>query len=130
MQQLHQQMATIAAERDPAKRQVLIREHYESMYRNMQTMRGTGWMWAPNSVTSLPEAESRGAQLVTTICSQCHAAPSPALHTSIEWSKVTLRMREHMDDLSGSAVPTLKVPSAAELDSIAGYLGKHAAAVH
>ena len=49
MQLMRTQMAAIAAEKDPAKRQALIREHYDTMYRDMQTMRGMGWMWAPRA---------------------------------------------------------------------------------
>ncbi len=130
MQQMHQQMAGIAAEKDPAKRQALIREHYESMYRSMQSMRGMGWMWTPNSAVALPDAQSPGAQLVAKYCSQCHAAPSPTLHTNAEWSAVTSRMREHMHDMSVGAKPDLKMPSAPELYAITEYLGKHAAAAH
>lgn len=129
MQQMRTQMAAIAAEKDPARRKALIREHYESMYRNMQTMRGMGWMWAPNTQSSLPDAGSPGSQLVARYCSQCHATPAPSLHTSAEWSQVTSRMREHIRDLAGGAVPDLKTPSASELDAITEYLGKHGAAV-
>ncbi len=130
MQQMHQQMTAIAAEKDPAKRQALIRDHYETLYRGMQSMRGMGWMWAPNAAATLPDSQSAGAQLVTKYCSQCHAAPSPALHSNSEWNAVTSRMRDHIHDLSGSAMPDLKTPSAAELDAITDYLGKHAAAAH
>lgn len=130
MQQMHKQMAAITAEKNPAKRQALIREHYKTMYRDMQTMRGMGWMWAPNATTSLPEADSQGARLVGKYCSQCHAVPSPSLHTQAEWSGVTSRMREHLDRMSqpNSATTGLKIPSATELDLIDAYLGKYALA--
>lgn len=128
MQQMRQQMTGIAAEKNPTKRQQLVRGHYEFMYRSMQTMRGMGWMWAPNSTASLPEAVSAGATLVSKYCTQCHAAPSPTLHTSEEWSQVTSRMREHMQAQTGTAMPYLKTPDAAELDRITEYLGKHATA--
>ncbi len=130
MQQMHQQVAAIAAEKDPAKRLALIRDHYETMYRGMQSMRGMGWMWATNAAAALPDSQSSGAQLVAKYCSQCHAAPSPAVHTNTEWSAVTSRMRDHIHDLSGSSMPGLKTPSAAELDAITDYLGKHAATAH
>ena len=130
MQQMHQQMAAIASEKDPTNRQALIPEHYKSMYRSMQTMRGMDWMWAPNTAASLPKAESPGARLVTKYCSQCHPAPSPVLHTNAKWSAVTSRMREHIHDVSGSAMPALKIPSVSERDTINEYLGKHAAAAH
>jgi cytochrome c5 len=126
MQRMHEQMAAIAAEKDPTKRQALMRSHYESMYRQMQTMRGMGWMWAPNAAASLPDAKSRGGQLVTEYCSQCHAPPAPSLHTKDEWGQVTSRMREHIDERAAGAGPGVKVPSASELDAIDEYLGKHA----
>lgn len=128
MQTMRAQMAAISAETDPAKRQALMREHYQTMYRDMQTMRGMGWMWAPNAVASLPEPDSKGAQLVAKYCSQCHAPPLPSLHTGKEWNEVTARMRAHMGDQAQatSAGAGVQVPSAAELDAITKYLGEHA----
>jgi hypothetical protein len=126
MQTMRSQMAAISAEKDPAKRQALIREHYDAMYRNMQTMRGMGWMWAPNAAGSLPDADSKGAQLESKYCSQCHAPPSPSMHTGKEWGEVTSRMRAHIGDQAQTAGAGVKVPSAAELDAITEYLGKHA----
>lgn len=128
MQRMHKEMAAISAEKDPAKRQALIREHYQGMYRDMQTMRGMGWMWAPNAAASLPEAKSQGAQLVAKYCSQCHAAPSPSIHTKEEWSQVTSRMSGHIDQQANSAWANVQVPSASDLDTIGQYLGKHAKA--
>ena len=55
MTRMRSQMAAIAAEKDPTKRETLLREHYETMYRGMQSMRGMGWMWAPNAAVSLPD---------------------------------------------------------------------------
>jgi cytochrome c5 len=127
MQQMHKQVAAISAETDPAKRQALMREHCQTMYRNMQRMRGMGWMWAPNAAASLPEAKSQGAQLVAKYCSQCHATPAPLIHTQEERSQVTSRMREHIDQQANGAWAGVKVPSVSELDAITGYLGKRAA---
>jgi hypothetical protein len=125
MQTMRSQMAAISAETDPAKRQALMKKHYDTMYRDMQTMRGMGWMWAPNAVASLPEPDSKGANLESKYCSQCHAPPSPSIHTAKEWSDVTTRMRAHIGD-QAQAGATVKVPSAAELDTITEYLGTHA----
>lgn len=33
------------------------------------------------------------------VCSQCHALPDPAIHTSAQWSEVVQRMRRHMETL-------------------------------
>jgi hypothetical protein len=122
MQTMRAQMAAISAEKDPAKRDKLMREHYDAMYRDMQAMRGMGWMWAPNATASLPEPGSRGAQLVSTYCTQCHAAPQTTLHTAKEWAEVTSRMQAHISDEAGT---TVKIPTAAELDAISSYLEKH-----
>jgi hypothetical protein len=125
MQTMRSQMAAISAEKDPAKRQALMQKHYDTMYRDMQTMRGMGWMWAPNAAASLPEPDAKGAKLESKYCSQCHAAPSPTIHTAKEWGEVTTRMRAHISD-QAPAGATVKVPSAAELDVISEYLVKHA----
>ena len=127
MNRMRSQMAAIAEEKDPARRDALLREHYEAMYREMQSMRGMGWMWAPNAATSLPDPDSSGAKLVGSICSQCHAPPSPALHTKGEWAGVTARMRQHMQAQTGAAGAGVRIPSTAELDAITQYLAGHAA---
>lgn len=126
MRTMHSQMAAIAAETDSAKRQALMREHYESMYRDMQTMRGMGWMWDQNATALLPDRDSGGAKLVAQFCTQCHAAPQPSLHTQSEWKQVTERMRQHLSDESNRSGSGIKVPSGAELDAIQTYLAQHA----
>ncbi len=93
---MRKQMTAIAAETDPAKRDTLLRQHYDTIYRNMQTMRGMGWMWDLSAASSFPDASSPGGQLEGKFCSQCHAAPSPSLHTAKEWAEVTGRMEEHI----------------------------------
>lgn len=128
MQRMRSQMAAIAAENDPARRQAMMREHYQSMYRDMQTMRGMGWMWTPNASSSLPDRDSQGAKLVANICSQCHSPPAPSLHTATEWAAVTARMRQHMQDQNKAAGGGVRIPSASELDEITQYLAGHAAA--
>ena len=129
MQRMRSQMAAIAATTDPTRRQALMREHYQSMYRDMQTMRGMGWMWTQDAAASLPDRDSKGAGLVASICSQCHAPPSPYLHTATEWAGVTTRMRQHMQDQASAAGRGVKVPSSAELDEITLYLAGHASDV-
>jgi hypothetical protein len=128
MQHMRSQTAAIAAEKDPTRRQALMREHYQSMYRDMQSMRGMGWMWTPNAAASLPDRDSQGAKLVASICSQCHSPPSPSLHTAAEWSAVTARMRQHMQDQNSAAGGGVRIPSPSELDEITRYLEGHAAA--
>ena len=145
MQRMHDQMSQIAQTTDPKERQRLMEEHWGTMYRDMQTMRGMGWMWegpmmghgmmgggmmgrgmptgpAP-SAKPLPEPDSAGAKLISTYCNQCHAAPQPTLHTADEWSSVTQRMHARME---GGWGPGIKTPTQQEMDTIVGYLKKHA----
>jgi hypothetical protein len=122
---MRKQMTAIAAEGDPAKRDVLLRQHYDAIYRNMQTMRGMGWMWDLSAAGSFPDASSPGAQLEGKYCSQCHAAPSPSLHTAKEWAAVTGRMEEHIGEKVRPG-GGLMVPSASDIAAILEYLDKHA----
>jgi len=130
MQRMRSQMSRISAETNPGKRQALMREHYETMYRDMQTMRGLGWMWGTVGAASLPDPDSAGAKLVSQYCGQCHVPPSPSLHTRSEWSQVTQRMRAHIGEQAGAAGAGVLVPRTAELDALTDYLGEHAKAEH
>jgi hypothetical protein len=124
-QRMRTQMAAIAVEADPTKQDALIRQHYETIYRNMQTMRGLGWMWNRGTASVLPDASSPGATLEAKYCSQCHAAPPPAVHTAKEWADVTGRMQQHITDKSTTNGGVM-VPSSSEMASVIDYLAKHA----
>ena len=124
-QRMRNQTAAIAAEKDPTMRDALIRQHYYTIYRDMQTMRGMGWMWNQGTASALPDASSPGATLETKYCSQCHAAPPPSAHTAKEWADVTGRMQQHITDKSTSNGGVM-VPSSSEMASIIDYLDKHA----
>jgi len=123
--QMRDQTAAIAAEADPTKRDALIRQHYYTLYRKLQTMRGLGWMWDRGAASALPDASSPGAKLTATYCSQCHAAPPPAVHTANEWADVTGRMQQHIGDKSTSNGGVM-VPGSSEMASIIDYLDTHA----
>jgi hypothetical protein len=112
---------------DPAKRTALMREHYETMYRDMQTIRGMEWMWGPNGRTPLPEADSPAAKLYIGYCRQCHSPPSPTLHTRTEWRQTLQRMRGHIAAQSGPLDTGVLVPSAEEFEALSQYLDDHAA---
>jgi hypothetical protein len=142
MQRMQEQMNKIAQTTDPQERQLLMQEHWQSMYQNMQTMRGMGWMWGGGgmmgpgmmmhrgmmsggpvpSAKALPDADSAGAKLVSTYCVQCHAAPQPTLHTAKDWANVTQRMHIRMQ----GGWPSIKIPSEQEMKTIVAYMQKHA----
>ena len=147
MQRMEEQMSKIAQTTDPQERQRLMQEHWQGMYRDMQTMRGLGWMWSgggammgpgmmgggmmPGGMMSggpgpgakpLPDADSAGARLVSTYCTQCHAAPQPALHRAKEWTSVTERMHIRMD----RGWQGIKTPTEQEMKTIVAYLQQHA----
>lgn len=124
-QRMRTQMAAIAAEAEPTKRDALIRQHYETIYRNMQTMRGLGWMWNRGVASALPDAASPGATLATKYCAQCHAAPPVDVHTAKEWADVTGRMQQHIGD-KATETGGVMVPSTSEMAAIVEYLDKHA----
>ena len=123
--QMRKQTAAIAAETDPTKRDALIRQHYYTVYRDMQTMRGMGWMWRRGAANALPDASSPGATLETKYCTQCHAPPPPDVHTAKEWAEVTGRMQQHITDKS-TTNDGVMVPSSSEMTSIVDYLDSHA----
>ncbi len=54
-------------------------------------------------------------------CSQCHALPDPAQHTSHEWPAVIQRMRKNMSRMGKP------VPDPATMDEILSFLQRHSA---
>ena len=131
MQRMHDQMAQVWSTTDPAERERLLKEHWQDMYRSMQTMRGMGWMWGGampggGSASRLPSPDSQGAKLVSRYCTQCHARPSPQLHTAAEWKAVTSRMTLNMENLKKADWRGVKIPSDAEMQNIVEYLEKYA----
>jgi cytochrome c5 len=68
----------------------------------------------------LPDPTARGAQLLATYCTQCHALPAPTAHSATDWPGVTRRMWLRMDELPESL--GVKAPTAAERYEILKYL--------
>jgi hypothetical protein len=133
MRTMNGQVSRIAQTTNPEERLRLAQELWQTMYRDMQRMRGLGWMWgaglmghAPEPGTgeteSLPDPGSTGARLVSNYCTQCHATPSPALLTSAQWDHVVGRMRVRIE---GRVTP-IKMPSEEEVKTILAYMKQHA----
>jgi mono/diheme cytochrome c family protein len=72
----------------------------------------------------LPEPRSRGAQLVTAYCAQCHALPTPVAHSATDWPSVARRMWLRMEWLPESL--KVQVPTNAERFEILQYLTTNA----
>lgn len=48
------------------------------------------------SPNDLPDAENRGATLLTLYCTQCHDLPVPVMHSSTEWPGILARMQSYL----------------------------------
>ena len=80
----------------------------------------TGQMPANSDNQSLPDQQSKEAQVYKHYCSQCHALPSPRAHTAQEWPLVVARMKQTMAT-QGKALPDNE-----QLEEILGYLQHYA----
>ena len=107
-------MNRLAAMPDGPERQAALRRHWQDSYRQMQTLRGNGWMWQH---TAAP-AGNHGARLVQRYCSQCHAAPAPDRLPAGRWPGVVAHMESYMRAAHGRVA----VPSAADVAVIDHYL--------
>lgn len=119
------QVDAIAAEPNQKVRQDLIRQHYETRYRDLQTVLGRDWMWTLRKESELPDAESMGATLFAQYCGQCHNPPPPSLNTPAQWGYVTERMSSIIERQAHSGEPGVNLPSADEFQLIAQYLMAH-----
>ena len=72
----------------------------------------------------LPDANSQGALLMQSYCTQCHALPGPGRHTAEQWPQVLDRMFVLMDvaDRFSGLLGNVKTPSLTERDQISNYL--------
>jgi hypothetical protein len=75
---------------------------------------------------SLPDPTSEGAELVRLYCTQCHAAPMPALHNAQEWSRVLTKMETHAGLANMVDPESARHFSARALPVIEAYMRQHA----
>lgn len=122
---LRAQVKAIAAEPDATPRLDLLRQHYETRYRDLQTVLGRDWMWAPTQESALPDTSSMGAVLFDQYCGQCHSPPPPSLNTPAQWGYITQRMSSIIERQAHSGEMGVNLPSADEFQLIAQYLMTH-----
>lgn len=82
-----------------------------------------GGMMGPGMMDGPPQSNSGGsrpAREFQQICSQCHAPPSPGLHTAAQWPQVVSRMEQIMR-ATGQPLPDRHT-----MDDIIGYLETNA----
>ena len=76
----------------------------------------------PLDEKQISDLDTPAGKAFQTTCSQCHAAPSPATHTSNEWPRVVLRMKSHIIKMGKS------MPNQDSLMQIIKYLQNHSKA--
>lgn len=72
----------------------------------------------------LPDPHSPGATLVAELCGQCHAIPSPAMHSATDWPRVARRMWLRMERLPESLA--VRTGADGERSILLGYLTDNA----
>ena len=127
MQRMNSQMAAIAKETDPRKRQALMRKYYATIYRDMQSMRGMVWMWTPMPPPRCRTRIRMAHSSWRVFARNAMPRRRPRSTRQPNGQRVTSRMRQHTQQTQ-AAGGGVKAPSAAELDEITKYLTKHAAA--
>jgi mono/diheme cytochrome c family protein len=119
------QVDAIAAEPSQTARLDLLRQHYETRYRDLQTVLGRDWMWTLRKESDLPDPDSMGATLFAQYCGQCHNPPPPAINTPAQWGYITQRMSTIIERQAHSGEMGVNFPSADEFQLIAQYLMAH-----
>lgn len=76
------------------------------------------------TLADLPEPRSASATLIAKYCAQCHALPTPLMHSATDWPGVTRRMWLRMERLPREL--NVQVPTSAERYTLLGYLTANA----
>ena len=122
---LSEQVREIVTEQNATARLDLLRQHYETRYRDLQTVLGRDWMWATQKEADLPDSSSEGAVLFAQYCGQCHAPPPPHMNTPAQWGYITERMSHIIEHQAHSGEKGVNLPSTDEFQQIAQYLMAH-----
>jgi cytochrome c5 len=75
---------------------------------------------------ALPDANSRGATLLTLYCVQCHDMPTPSMHTAQEWATVADRMEKEMQKRRGGVLIRVMMPPEKDWQILRTYLTDNA----
>ncbi|WP_455217580.1 hypothetical protein [Kaarinaea lacus] len=74
----------------------------------------------------LPDADSRGATMLTLYCAQCHELPSPSMHSRSEWENVLTRMNDHMQSTRGGMLRRVLIPPEKDWETLQAYMYEYA----
>ena len=76
----------------------------------------------------MPESGGKGAVLMQSYCTQCHALPGPGRHTAKEWPQVLDRMLVLMDVANrfGGLLGRVNTPTTEEREQLSSYLNRYA----
>lgn len=74
----------------------------------------------------LPDANNRGATVLTLYCTQCHDLPTPAMHTAPEWQKVLVRMDRYLREKQGGMLSRTMMPPKQDWLILSTYLANNA----
>ena len=93
---------------------------------NADNEKGTIVIPAGMDPNNLPDAESRGATILTLYCAQCHDLPTPAMHTALEWKEVLGRMMTQIKSRRGGMLTRILMPPEKDWEILKIYLDTHA----
>lgn len=129
---MHRELDQMRAAGDSAELQQLATAHWNGNFRYLETESGFAWMFG----SAMPESGDGGAsqgqpsspdaELVGRVCSQCHAAPSPAWRLRTEWRGDIASMVRHMELSDASVRVCVTLPTDDELRRIRDYYVRRA----
>lgn len=74
----------------------------------------------------LPDADGRGATLLTLYCVQCHDLPTPLMHSAGEWPAIIDRMQHHMASRSTGMLAHVIMPAEKDWQQLRSYMASNA----
>jgi len=74
----------------------------------------------------LPDADGRGATLLTLYCVQCHDLPTPLMHSAREWPAIIDRMQHLMASRSTGMLAHVIMPAEKDWQQLRNYMDEFA----